>query len=801
VCAVNEDRNRIDAMQTLWTRALQVKSGCRCPSCATPQRALARRVNTAPTKHRIRPFGDSLALFGTTIFVAAAADARYKEARREELDGALLRAREDLQAIDEDQARRLANLGIHTRSRRGSTGSDVAYKFGPRSTQNAGTQVPWTFAQNAPAVQNEELLELDEPASESEEDQRLLESYKSDLMYGSSDGATTTTSEGINLPARVEEPSSQTESTAACTTKDTATRKLKAQYRKNRQYFAKVDSQITQDKLTRVLLNSTPVDPHHGRPVEQCWSSRANQRLTERQLLVRQRAVAKLVYKLILLRIHHTDSFDVQMPDGRVAQYTQQDTEAITDTIRDLDTTHRGLLQSASKAIDLLQWIESLPFPLYKRHGEELRLDSDKGLRRQSEHLKDFFAQPMDVNDRLSRLCSILACQTWAPNTHMFNMLILKLSELGLSRAVHYVTEAFIESGAIPNEISHTAILNSYASSGRASNFMSYLGQMDGLAANGGLLPREMRIPPNRPDLTEEQLKDYRQQVGGDDAFAIYAHDRSKNAVDEYQHQGAKRVGYKVPRTPYMYEAIVAGLLTFSKIDRAMQEYSRMIRSGMQPTADIYYSFLRYCVRTKAWSLGWNLWLQLNVESRSLDSVLYYWMLQLCAFCGKKKQFKSIVDSAVRRGDIELALDIEHFQWSEKEYAEVFRKSDLVERMQREVQLPDCSMQAVQYPHPQFKGVWPANLHTMVQSQFSMLLQWKKDGVGLPEEYTKACVSAGTTAETQQWLVKDLGSGTSSLTADSRWKRRGRSEFEEYMAHNTKIVKDGCKLAPHMATL
>lgn len=94
-------------MQTLWSRAVQTKCTCRCSSCFTYGTALARRSTTAAARRGLR-FGDAFTAFYSSIFaVAAIADAKGKDARRQKWDEAIAEVRNDIEVLDRKQQGRV----------------------------------------------------------------------------------------------------------------------------------------------------------------------------------------------------------------------------------------------------------------------------------------------------------------------------------------------------------------------------------------------------------------------------------------------------------------------------------------------------------------------------------------------------------------------------------------------------------------------------------------------------------------------------------------------------------------------
>ncbi|KAI3323963.1 hypothetical protein HD806DRAFT_79951 [Xylariaceae sp. AK1471] len=86
-------------MQTLWSRAAQAQSSCRCRICLHSTNAIIRRSTTAAPKRKVTAADIFTACYTTILGTAAIIDARRKNERRRELDGELDRARASLKKL------------------------------------------------------------------------------------------------------------------------------------------------------------------------------------------------------------------------------------------------------------------------------------------------------------------------------------------------------------------------------------------------------------------------------------------------------------------------------------------------------------------------------------------------------------------------------------------------------------------------------------------------------------------------------------------------------------------------------
>ncbi|KAI0025719.1 hypothetical protein F4780DRAFT_719652 [Xylariomycetidae sp. FL0641] len=87
-------------MQSLWSRSVQAQVSCRCRLCLHSVNPVVRRTTTAAPKRRVKAADVFTACYSTILGTAAVIDARSKDARRQELDSRLEKARAALDGHD-----------------------------------------------------------------------------------------------------------------------------------------------------------------------------------------------------------------------------------------------------------------------------------------------------------------------------------------------------------------------------------------------------------------------------------------------------------------------------------------------------------------------------------------------------------------------------------------------------------------------------------------------------------------------------------------------------------------------------
>lgn len=86
-------------MHALWSRAAQAQSSCRCRGCLHSATTITRRATTAASRRRVTAADIFTACYTTILGTAAVVDAHRKEARKNELDEKLDRARTALSSL------------------------------------------------------------------------------------------------------------------------------------------------------------------------------------------------------------------------------------------------------------------------------------------------------------------------------------------------------------------------------------------------------------------------------------------------------------------------------------------------------------------------------------------------------------------------------------------------------------------------------------------------------------------------------------------------------------------------------
>ncbi|KAK8129794.1 pentatricopeptide repeat domain-containing protein [Apiospora kogelbergensis] len=86
-------------MHALWSRAAQAQSSCRCRGCLHTATTITRRCATAVSRRRVTPADLFTACYTTILGTAAVVDAHAKEARKNDLDEKLDRARAALGSL------------------------------------------------------------------------------------------------------------------------------------------------------------------------------------------------------------------------------------------------------------------------------------------------------------------------------------------------------------------------------------------------------------------------------------------------------------------------------------------------------------------------------------------------------------------------------------------------------------------------------------------------------------------------------------------------------------------------------
>ena len=419
-------------MQTLWARAAQVRSTCRCSLCASPANALARRVTGVPVKRGIRQ-GDVFLVFSSTLaFEATVIDSVRKDARSKQWDKVIVEGREQVEAVDADHEKRIQALLDSAEGRVVQGDGQKQHtrkKSAPRIRLDWNWQGLFSWATRVDELRSAtgfedwkgpplsllttlKATELRELLS----DKRILRHF-----YGGPDCA--------NLAAEPYKPHVSTKKlrTLEWSITKLVLRILWAFCGQNSYKFL---TRIPTDHLTHIVPMEDGLSFYHS------WNMKllqANGKLGE-----------------LFSHIEDSDVYDrFERPD--MPRYDAESTTYEDGWIH-LNTTLHAMLQEMK---------------------DEEKLDS-----------------PM------AQLCQHLLLSRTPPNIHTYNLLLVRFCQLEETPLVHIVLESMWESHIRPNEITHATVLRFFTVTGNKAEFSLYVKRMRGLQGGLALADPNKPLSP-----------------------------------------------------------------------------------------------------------------------------------------------------------------------------------------------------------------------------------------------------------------------------------------------------------------
>ena len=424
-------------MQTLWARAAQVRSTCKCSLCALPTSAVARRVTGVPVKRGIR-HGDVFLVFSSTIaFEAAVIDSVRKDTRSKQWDRVIVEGNELVDAVDADHKRRIQALLDSAEGRVGQDGAQ-ARRTGKQSTITARyttARLDWSWqGVFAWATKNDELRSA-----------TGFEDWKGPPL--------------------------------------SFLKTLKT---------AELQDLLSDKRILRYFYGGPAcanliTEPHKPS-------------VSTQKLRTLEWSMAKLVLR-ILWAVCGQESYKLLtgIPTHRLAHVIPLEDALSSSNPWDvkLEQANGKLneLFKGSKDSDIYEHIERPNMPRYDPETmtyEDGWIHLNGTLHATLQELKagERLRSPM------AKICQYLLLSRTPPNIHTYNLLLVRFCQLEEVSLVHFVLESMWESHIRPNEITHATILRFFTITENKMEFSLYVKRMRGLQRGLALADPDRPLSP-----------------------------------------------------------------------------------------------------------------------------------------------------------------------------------------------------------------------------------------------------------------------------------------------------------------
>ena len=725
-------------MQTLWTRALQVKSTCRCPSCLSPHTGRLRRVNTTPFSRRLRP-GDVFTVFYSSVLATAAvADGLRKDVKREGLNNAISDERAQLQALAEEQELRLKALGTASLSRQAPTLNDHHLqtleriralqrdgKYGtrPRRQPNGLERSPVELRdsrEKGNAATADRVADNDEVDAPSVKDTvdgfSEITAVENNETAGTDDGVTAkdeinmlNVEETVNAFPEIMAPDKK----SANTSEDDAPRaehivtgspdtiatdenlteidakdapKVKGavhtSYRTETQPAtsskARAASHHSRARQPDYKLLLQPRDFVTSRTAEEAWASWAARPIFLKTKYLRETQMAKLVYRLILSYLETAETRSRSWP--RELQVEFPNSEVVSFGTAD----KKGLSNKIRELRFRETVLASMKFdkdvkhriePLMAPQYSDSRFESRDTVADLVAAQNDGLMELLGMRYPPHELISRLCSTLLTQKTHPN----IHTFNLLIIRLCH--SQLFSLAQEVILTLTESRIAQNEVTSAAILNYCRFSKDVELFKRQLQLMDVTCGDGTNRVSVSGRGL-------AINELHFVSAHREVCLRQDPYQQKSSHVIYAKAYKNQEVFEASILGCLEFDMFDHAMNEFALMLRFGIKASPDILLGLIQYGFANEDWELGWSAWEQSRMMYRPKDRLAYYWMLQLCATCRKNYEFDLVLSHGRHHGVLLRELRIGDFFETARSRHSIRVAAREVLRLQHDVWIP-----------------------------------------------------------------------------------------------------------------
>lgn len=566
-------------MQTVWSRVVQARSICNCPSCLLTTNAISRRATTATARRTIR-VGDVFTVSISSLAAGLAfADSRKKDERRKQWDEVIGEARARVEATEIQQQSRLAALSgearVEAQEKSRAAGYDVTTERVFRKVKNWKTQ----------------------------------ESKEGDKRFPIPDGRNDT---WLDVFHWAREQHLEREASGFQDWKGPPLSLLQS---------------LSRAQLNELLSNERLLRRFYGGPdCNSLVEFQSGYTLSVKKIRTLEWSVAKMVLKLLM----HCSKRplgpweDSGCPTDSMLRELSKDGESIESRLEYIRARLRTLHAVCMSRL-YYEEIERPEVPNYDDttiEGNEQTTEMNTSLHK----LLHLMNHETDSSDLMSKICYNLLTARTPPNTHTYNMLLVRFCVLEKADLIKAVLTSMRESHIRPNEITHATLLRHYTATGNGHGFFRHWKRMEGYHTGLVLANPEQEI---HPVVNERYL-----------------------VLGRYRHKFFE----KARMNGQVYESLITGALQFLGRQIAMHYYRNMISEGWSPSLGILLAILQNCCYRLDWSVGTAVLEQLEKTEKSINTLTYEWMLRLCQCCGQQEVFDHILHNGVHCGALPASM-------------------------------------------------------------------------------------------------------------------------------------------------
>ncbi|OJD38600.1 pentatricopeptide repeat domain-containing protein [Diplodia corticola] len=600
-------------MQSLWSRTLRAtKCTCRCQQCLSYSTAVARRSTTAFRK-RLSAIPSSTIFYSAIFACAAVADGRSKQQRRQKWNNAIQGAKNGLGPHDADPPTSDGREGEPTEEQ--------------PDLQEPESDPDFLGSEYMDAVDIAELLKK---AVDHVEDPQAAEAIMREKL------------EELENAAR--QGSKKTGRRGPGSEEDYAT-------------FGEVDDWA--DARTHTMMDSgqpewpentgPSFDPDHFPPqsvyaTDERKMEGLGYRWTRRKIQTMNLSMAKLVLAMTdeaqldryPLRRKWDNVPECWLPHNVYFIAMKKPAQKKKYFLSIEDFLQRTKMPKRDEDV-----VEYKPifgkYPYYEQdHDGQFHYKCHSMNERIFDTFEQCFRGEVTVPSLIATICEELLVSSAPPNITTYNALLLGFNKLKQRNLSRLVIESLHEVHMRPDEITCAAALTHHTATNDAHGFTRFMQLMTGMSTTSYALMLA------RPTLSLHHASSLQKMQN-----RVVAHPRSPG-----------RLIQKVHPTPRVMNAVVAGLLRFYGLERAVDVCATLAADGWGFETAALTRFLHACAERRDWPAGVAVWQQLQElrarrrahQDRPLDRSAYLHMLGLCWRCDRPDVFEQVLVEADRCG-------------------------------------------------------------------------------------------------------------------------------------------------------